>query len=343
MRDDRGIEWDCLADPPAAIRAAVYALVRRWRFERICKANPGMTSEVSDGPLSAGLGVRTPLVHVDMTPAVAPLLGGRMAEVDSVPEWQPQCRPWLLSAAAGGQWPQNRRAAIRSWEVDKRCQLCLGPPGTLDHRRQCPATLPANGWGLMPPNAAAVFCQLSVTRQRLVQTRALMSLTLPAAPILDVPRFWWLTPKPDATDAGLTWYTDGSVVHAQWEAFTVAACAIVVADANGSLVAAAEVLLPSKICTSPAAETHAIAIVIGLAPMPPCMVTDCLGILHTAEREAEPPPWPRIALLRPHGFALLRRAMETLPAWWPPVASCGCRPTLRAAGTAGAASLMGRP
>ena len=48
----------------------------------------------------------------------------------------------------------------------------------------------------------------------------------------------------------------------KWEAFTVAACAIVAVDANGSLVATAEVLLPSKIRTSPAAETHAIAIVI---------------------------------------------------------------------------------
>jgi hypothetical protein len=94
------------------------------------------------------------------------------------------------------------------------------------------------------------------------------------------------------------------VVHAKWEAFTVAACAVVVVGPSGCLVAVAEILLPTKVRTSPAAETHAVAFVVGLAPSPPRVVTDCLGILNTAERgkaaavaAARPlaAPWIRIA------------------------------------------------
>ena len=252
----------------SAIRAAVYASVRRWQFRRKFSANLGLAVEALDGPVGAGLGTPTPLVHVDLTPAVTPLLGGRTARVESVPSWGPHCRPWLMSAAIVGQWPQVRRAAIWSWVVDRRCQLCLDAEGTLEHRRNCEATRPAAGWGDQPLRVAAFCCGLSVTRQSLLRTRALLAVTLPAAPILDLPRCRWLTAEPDTTDEGLTWYTDGSVVHAMWEHFTVAACAIVVVNPDGVLVAVAEALLPTKVRTSPAAETNAIALVVGLIPTP---------------------------------------------------------------------------
>ena len=46
----------------------------------------------------------------------------------------------------------------------------------------------------------------------------------------------------------------------------------------------AEVLLPTKVRTSPAAETHAVALAVGMTPAPPRLVTDCLGVVRTAER-----------------------------------------------------------
>ena len=58
-----------------------------------------------------------------------------VSHLKEVPEWERKHAPMLLSAMAGGQWIQTRRAAVPKWELtDKRCQLCFDAPGTDAHR-----------------------------------------------------------------------------------------------------------------------------------------------------------------------------------------------------------------
>ena len=298
MQDDIGIVWDCTVDSPAAIRVAVLASVRRWRTERICKSFPGLASEASDGPLSCGLGTATALVKVDVSRALGPLVAGRRSTVCEVPSWEPQCAPWLVSAASGGQWPQAKRAAVRAWAADPNCQLCHAALGTIAHRRVCPATRPPLGWASeASPRAQAFTCRLSAERLRLLKDRAMLVVTLPAAPVVQLPQLRWLTSPPDLTDTRLRWFPDGSVVNATTDRYAVAACAIVVVGPVGSgggdecdglaaLIAVAEVALPSKVRTAPAAETAAVALILAMTPSAPYIVTDCLGIIITAEAGA---------------------------------------------------------
>ena len=86
--------------------------------------------------------------------------------------WGPSCRHWLTSATVGVQESQVRRAAVPSWEG----QLCFAADGTLEDRRCCDATLPAEVW-VDPPNAMrSLVDRIGPDRARLLRTCALFVL-----------------------------------------------------------------------------------------------------------------------------------------------------------------------
>ena len=270
--DDCGVEWSLSRDGPAAIRAAVVDSVRRWRFGRITAAFPTLLEGVDAIERAV----------VDCGEALAGLLrGGTPKAVRGV--WEHAARPWLLSALSGGQWPQARRVAVRSWAVgDPTCQLCRAAPGTLLHRRRCPATIPAGGW-LTPQPAVSYFLDAQEGGRRdLLQTRALLVVAIPRPPVLQAPKVRWLLPVPAVLDADIQWCTDGSVLNALWPDLASAACAFVAFDSTGAVRACGCAELPTSVRTSTAAEAWALRIVVMLSPFPPRVITDCKCLLTTA-------------------------------------------------------------
>ena len=132
LRDDVGRTWDLLRESPAAVKHAVAGSVRRWRFRRIVTQFPAAY------PLD-GTHEEAATIVVDLSAALGSLFKAcshkRSEAIDEVPMWDAGCRPWLMSARTGGQWPQARRAAVKAWDADPRCQLCFAQTGTLIHRR----------------------------------------------------------------------------------------------------------------------------------------------------------------------------------------------------------------
>jgi hypothetical protein len=117
----------------------------------------------------------------------------------------------------------------------------------------------------------------------MLQTRALLAISIPMQPVLQEPLFRWLSTEPDVTSAEYTWYTDGSVVHPHSQECIAAACAIAICDRSGALVGLAEARLPSRVTTAAEAEAWGIFFAVFLCPFPPHIVTDCLSLLRTAE------------------------------------------------------------
>ena len=217
LRDDMGVKWNLMQHSPAAVKQAVGRSVRRWRLGRLCTELPGLIDGVA---CTAGSTL------VDLTRHVAPLLVGSVSSHAEAPLWEPKCRADLASAMAGGQWPQARRAAARTWHADNRCQLCLTEVGTLAHRRVCTATMPRDGWTLHGPEAAAYVARLAPGRALLLQTRALLVERVPLPVRVEAPRVRWVTEPPDPVRADLRWFTDGSLVDACWDGLAVAAAAL---------------------------------------------------------------------------------------------------------------------
>ena len=56
-------------------------------------------------------------VVVDLTPVAAGIATRRTKPHKDFADWQPACAAGLASAMAGGQWPQVRRCAVKSWGV----------------------------------------------------------------------------------------------------------------------------------------------------------------------------------------------------------------------------------
>ena len=277
LRDDLGTCWHLLQESPAAVRAAVLRSVRRWRLGRICSQLPALTE---------GAAVTHSSVAVDVSRSVSSLLTGAARSVDAVPRWERRCGSSLASAMADAQWPQARRAAVRTWGADSRCQLCLAAAGTLEHRRCCPVTVPEGGWTRHGPDTAAFVARLAPARARIIRTRALFVEWVPRPPAVDAPAVRWITEPPDATRLDQRWFTDGSLVDAKWDALAVAAAALVVVSDGGELLAVAGVRLPPAVRTAPAAEASAIALATAFSVSPPRIVTDCKSLLTAARAGA---------------------------------------------------------
>ena len=297
---DVGAEWDLLRHSPAAVCAPVKRSVARWRMRKICIEFPALANHDLDCVLAHPETVACAAngVVVDLSHALGPLLRGASRPCPHVPLWDPSCRHWLTSAIAGGQWPQVRRAAVPSWEADRRCQLCFDGDGTLEHRRCCAATLPPDGWA-DPPTAMRTFVdRLGADRTRLLRTRALLVMRVVPPPRSAIAQLRWLTPPPDVTRSDMRWFIDGSVVDGKWPELAVATAAIVVVGDDGSLLAYAEALLPPTVLTAAAAEAHGLMLAIQ------CSVCTPIGLLPTANR-CSPPLMLAVRVLLPHPRRLL--------------------------------------
>ena len=196
-------------------------------------------------------------------------------------------RAYLRSAVCGGQWPQVRIAQLAQQETDDRCQLCHEAAGTLEHRRVCPAIVPDEGWPAPSPAVRAWLEQLEPGRRRTLQTRGLLTVSVVIAPSPAQGWFRWLVGLPDELPEGTTFYIDGSWIDGPSRVTGRAGYAIVVVAPDGKLLAYAYGVPPRWACSSAAAEAWALYMVLMVTPAPPCVITDCLGLLDTLERGRE--------------------------------------------------------
>ena len=282
--DDIGTEWNLLRHPPAALQDAVKRSVARWRMRRICAAFPTLANRDLDCPqvhIDGDASVGSSVV-IDLSYALSPLLRGSCRPCPHVPLWDASCRHWLASGIAGGQWPQVRRASVPHWETDPRCQLCFGADGTLEHRRSCPATLPAEGWCDPPAAQRLLIDRLDGDRVRLLRTRALLVMRVAPPPRVSDAQLRWLTPPPDFTRCNVRWFIDGSVIDGRWPELAVATAALVVVGDDGALLAFAEARLPATVLTAAAAEAYGLMLATSCSVCTPRVVTDCKSLLTTA-------------------------------------------------------------
>ena len=296
--DDLGVAWDVLRNSPACIRAAVAAAVRRWRFARVAAAAGAVPAQPD---VAVPVGRRT--LILDATRALRGLLTAGKA-VPTVPTWGVRCRPWLASALSGGQWPQARRAMVRGWQADSKCQLCLAAEGTVEHRRECTVTRPADGWGAPPAAAEAFLAKIGADRTARLRRTGIVALRVPAPLVNDEPVFRWRTAEPDLTDPHLRYVIDGSLKLGRHDPFQVAAAAVVIIDRDGRLAGILDARLPSTVRTSAAAEAWAAWLAFSTAVGLPQVLTDCQSLVlqarggtaaATAAKKPLAAEWARVA------------------------------------------------
>ena len=153
---------------------------------------------------------------------VGPLVMGKGVAAKASEHWDPKWKGDLASAICGGQWPQVRKAAVTQWNIsDKRCQLCFSATGTLEHRFHCVATLPRAGWPPMPKKAQDALRLCSADRTRILRTRAMLVLRLPARQHSGEGTFQWLLEpsQHDSLAQDAVWYFDGSLLNGKWKAY----------------------------------------------------------------------------------------------------------------------------
>ena len=294
--DDRGHAWRFDRDSPGAIAAACKESVRRWRLSRIGDLLPGLIPQQCDvGSPQCDTGT----VLVYFAHVLGPLISGKGAGARTSDHWRPLWRGDLLSAISGGQWTQARKASVPAWGIDdSSCQLCRAATGTLEHRFECKATEPPEGWPQPPPAATHLLRRLSAQRKQLLATRGLLVLRLPAPPPDEDGYFQWDL-EPDYVNLHDTcWYFDGSLLNGKWKAYRTTGFGIVVTSTAGDLLGYGKGAPPSWGATAAAAEAWALRTVLSVTPFPPQMRTDCLSLLTTASVGVARATDPRKALAR---------------------------------------------
>ena len=196
-------------------------------------------------------------------------------------EYEPKCKPYLLSAFAGGQWPQARLASTRKWIEDDKCQLCHHERGTLDHRLRCSATMPAEGWQKPPDAVARWMQQLAPERKQLLVTRGLLAIKVVVPPAVCGASFTWLHEPPEAEGSDWRWYIDGSLMDEPRRFARRTGFAVVVGSGNGQLVGLGSGRPPLWIQIAAGAEAWAFFIDARMTPSLPSLVIECLEVCNT--------------------------------------------------------------
>ncbi len=291
--DDLGEFFDISLDPPVVVADAVRRSVRRWRFGRIANAHPQLVPTTTDicaparpqDPHGRGWDPDSAQsIVLDMSDCIARLCKPQRSRCKVFEAWNPAAKPYLLSAASGGQWPQARLASIRKGVDDSRCQLCFSAVGTLDHRFQCPATCPSGGWQAPPAECQAFLATLSEDRARLLRTRGLLAVRVMVPPPVACDTFRWILAPPEtAWSEKWKWFIDGSMLDEPRRFARRTGYAVAVVDEYGHLVAYGCGRPPAWISTAAGAEAWAYCVILQLAPAPPQTITDCLEVRNTLE------------------------------------------------------------
>ena len=169
-----------MCDPPCAVADAMRRSVRLNRLHAVAQQIPGLIphrTETGTGRADNGY------VLIDFARVLSNLAAGTIAELKDTPEWERKHAPFLPSAAAGGQWTQSKRAAVKKWCItDNRCQLCLIAPGTVVHRRRCRRIRPTNGWSAIPGKAQLAANKIGARRLDILRDAGMLTLELPPLP-----------------------------------------------------------------------------------------------------------------------------------------------------------------
>ena len=162
---------------------------------------------------------------------------------------------------------------------DTLCQLCKAEPGTLAHRRVCPATVPSGGWPTHPTEANEYISSMHTRRRSFALDRGLMLASLVVRPAPVEASFRWLPEPPDGIDDSATWYIDGSLIHGRFKPAARTGFGIVVVSRNGDLLAFGYGVPPSWITDASGAEAWAFYVVVSSTVSCPRTVTDCYNII----------------------------------------------------------------
>ena len=282
FQDHTGQSWDCRKDPPASIVKAMRKAVRERRLRQIADDHPDLIPEASDignGRSAFGLQV------IDFASTLGRLINGKVKLLSDTPEWLPKHASALLSTVANGQWTQARRFSVKKWGLTTdRCQLCLGHKGTQRHRKQCTVTTPTGGWSKIPEKAQLAWGRIGLARQELLESTGLLAVKVPRLEPVEKGTFKWYSHPPDVTREDLVWVIDGSALNSRWATLATFGFGIVVYSYEGDLVAWGGGVPPTWTDSASAAEAWALAVVTSLTLHPSEIITDCLGLVHTAER-----------------------------------------------------------
>ena len=140
--------------------------------------------------------------------------------------------------------------------------------------------------------------RLSAQRARLLATRGMLVLRLPAPPLQGDGRFGWLHDPGNNVPDDARWYFDGSLLNGEWKTFRSTGFGIVVTSTDGELLGYGNGVPPHWCMTAASAEAWALRTVLEVTPFPPKMRTDCLSLLTTARAGKAKATDPRKRLAR---------------------------------------------
>ena len=289
LSDDTGRVFNLKVDPPVVIDRAVRDSVRRWRLSLIILKHPACSPEVPDyiDPSMAeqwfysdGL---VPQGTIDLASSMHRLINKGGMKSKAFEPWRPEHKASLVSAFTGGQWPQARQAACKTWTDDPHCQLCRSEVGTLLHRRYCISTMPTGGWPLPHGDASKFISTVSLDRKRVALTNGLLLARVIVRPAPVVSDFEWLLMPAAPFPSSATWYIDGSLTHPLFKAASRTGFGVAVVDYDGTLVAYGHGHPPDWITDASGAEAWAFFHVVSSNMWCPRVITDCSNILRLLE------------------------------------------------------------
>ena len=280
LEDDLGNDWDTRKDPPVSIAAAMADSVRRMRHREVAKLHPALVPARPDtGASNAG----EQDVVIEFSGILGPMASGKVASVKGVPEFSRKHASALLSASAGGQWPQAKKAAVKKWGItDDLCQLCREAKGTLEHRLVCRCNTPVGGWSQRPAAADLAAHTIGEARLKVLRTTGLLALKVPGLGSRRYDTFQWGLEPSDDLPCDVTWFIDGSRLNPRRKLLATCGFAVAAVARNGDLCAWGWGVPPKWCDSAAAAEAWALSTVLRISPSPHKIITDCLGLKDTA-------------------------------------------------------------